>query len=168
MIVICHFQIHTVIYTILPMIVLSSIDAIKIFMSLKSRFTKNTKANNEVYQRQKSIKFRWFDGGRSLNLLIAIFNACFLIVTLPASIISCFLYYSLRTSTFGNLILVIINGATFSYHSLKFFILIVYNQKFKKELYSQIKLIHFKNKKIFNLSQKLTTSFSVPENSSQI
>ena len=63
----------------------------------------------------------------------------FIIMTLPSSILSGYLYFQLIVKEYGPTVLVLCDNISFSFHGLKLFILISTN----KQIYNEFKIILF-------------------------
>lgn len=68
-----------------------------------------------------------------MTMTITILTLLFIIFTLPGAIISGYYFSKLIRSKFGEIILLICDNLTFSYHSFSLLILLASNKKFYKE-----------------------------------
>ena len=87
----------------------------------------------------------------SMNRTIITVTMLFLVVTLPTAYVSFFFADMIKTDL-GYFLIVLFNCVTFSYHGLYFFLLLLSNNKFKREFF---KLLNLKLETTFDINQTI-------------
>lgn len=70
---------------------------------------------------------------KSLNQTIIASTLLFIVMTLP-TVISSLLWYSWSKTELGNFLINLFDDLTFTYHGLNFFILAIFNRKFRSQI----------------------------------
>jgi hypothetical protein len=138
-------------YSIIPSILLIVINSFFIYRALLKKTTINTISNQIAPNKIESKK-------KLLSVAISIITIGFLLCTIPLAI-STVLYRKLQESrSNGRLIILICDAISFTYHSIKFEILLVYNNMFKMEFLKSCRVLYEKSLKIKRNSIKTTTT----------
>jgi hypothetical protein len=115
-----YFKGHTLVYSIIPFLALLTINILVALRAIKS--------TNSVYPNQNRIK----DRRRKLNVITIILTFFFMITTMPSALVTGFLYNGLIEKP-RDIIIYICDTLTFSFHSIKLVLLVLFNNKFRQE-----------------------------------
>ena len=110
-------------YSLIPFILLALASALLIFeMNRRTASTIATSANRQENQ-------------KSLNKTVVSLTVLFIVMTLPGAVVTSFLYaYLFNSGEIGNLVIIVCDCFSFSFHALNFLILLLTNKRFLREV----------------------------------